>query len=285
MRANPHTPHLAVRSSGRFTADVEVVECKNLANYVNSDSVGCAIPTNLNKTALIDMAVLYTLFTLQALAKATAKPHGSITVIQPGGDCMTITHAINLLLHNLPPEAQLGHHLPGLVNNLLSVATLVNAGCKVFFHCPLHRLEVTFDGTVILRGWRDPKNKLWRIKIVDDGWTTNCHMPIPDSNPKPPTIALVTPPTAWANSLYECLTTHILMHFYYECLNFPVVLTLILALNTGYLKGFPGLTANRVRRHINVSIESKHGHMDQVRQGIRSTKPATTASLIVLPAN
>ncbi len=60
--------------------------------------------------------------------------------------------------------------------------------------------------------------------------------------------------------------------------------TLILALNAGYLKGFPGLTANRVRRHINVSVKSKHGHMDQVPQGIPSTKPATAASPIVLPA-
>ncbi len=58
------------------------------------------------------------------------------------------------------------------------------------------------------------------------------------------------------------------MHFYYTCLNCPVVSTLILALNAGYLKGFPGLTADRVRRHINVSIKFERGHMDQVRQGI-----------------
>jgi hypothetical protein len=169
------------------------------------------------------------------------------------------------------------------VNNLLSVAALVDAGCKVFFHCT--GCEVTFDGTVILRGWRDPKNKLWRVKIMDDGWTSNLHVPIPDSDPEPPTIALITPPITWANSLYECLTTHKLTHFYYTCLNFPIVLTLILALNAGYLKGFLGLTANRVFCHIDVSIKSKRGHMDQVRQGIRSTKPATTASLIDLPAD
>jgi hypothetical protein len=120
---------------------------------------------------------------------------------------------------------------------------------------------------------------------MDDGWTTNLQVPIPDSDPEPPTIALVTPPTAWANSLYGCSTTHKLTHFYYACLNFPVVLTLILALNAGYLKGFPGLTANRVRHHINVSIESKCGHMDQVRQGIQSTKPAAAPSPILLPAN
>jgi hypothetical protein len=48
---------------------------------------------------------------------------------------MTTMHAIDLLLWNLPLEARLGHHLPGLVNNLLSIAALVDAGCKVFFLC------------------------------------------------------------------------------------------------------------------------------------------------------
>jgi hypothetical protein len=212
--------------------------------------------------ALVNTAAFCTLLTLRAIATATAKPHVSITVIQPGGNRMTTTHAIDLLLRNLPPEAQLGHHLPGLVNNLLSVATLVNAGCEVFFHCT--SCKVTFDGTVILQGWRDPKNKLWHVKIMDDGWTTNLHVPIPDSDPEPFMIALATPPTAWANSLYEFSTTHKLTHFFYACLNFPVVSTLILTLNAGYLKGFPGLTADRVHRHIDDSVESKRGHMDQV---------------------
>jgi hypothetical protein len=75
------------------------------------------------------------------------------------------------------------------------------------------------------------------------------------------------------------------MHFHYACLNFPVVSTLILALNAGCLNGFPGLTADRVRQHIDVSVESKRGYMDQVQQGILSTKPAAATSPIVLQAN
>jgi hypothetical protein len=74
------------------------------------------------------------------------------------------------------------------------------------------------------------------------------------------------PTTAVANSLYECSNTHKLIHFYYACLNFPVKSTLILAIKAGYLKGFPGLTADRVRRHINVNVASERGPMDQVRQ-------------------
>jgi hypothetical protein len=45
------------------------------------------------------------------------------------------------------------------------------------------------------------------------------------------------------------------------------------------------LTADRVQCHMNVSIKSNQGHMDQVQQGIQSTKPATAASPTVLPAD
>jgi hypothetical protein len=144
---------------------------------------------------------------------------------------MTTTHAVDLLLWNVPPEAQLGHHLTGLINNPLSVAALVDAGCEVFFHGT--GCEVTFDGAIILQGWRDPKNRLWWVKIVDDGWTTNFKVAIPTQDKL--TIRLTTPPTAHAYSLYKRSTMHKLRHFYYACLNYPVVSTLIKAINAGHL--------------------------------------------------
>ncbi len=61
---------------------------------------------------------------------------------------MTTMHAVDLLFWNLPPEAYLGHRLPGLVNNLLSIAALVDTRCKVFFHCT--GCKVTFNKAIIL---------------------------------------------------------------------------------------------------------------------------------------
>ncbi len=209
---------------------------------------GCANPPNLNKMALINAAASCTLLTTTSPATTMTNADIQITVIQPGGNRTTTTHAVDLLLQNLPPEAQLGHRLPGLVNNLLSVAALVDTGCKVFFHCT--GCEVTFNGAIILRGWRDPKNRLWRVMIVDNGWTTNYKVAIPTQDK--PTIELTTPPTMHAYSLYECSTTHKLMHFYYGWLNYPVVSTLIKAINAGYLREWPGLTADRVCQHIDI---------------------------------
>jgi hypothetical protein len=65
----------------------------------------------------------------------------------------------------------MAHSLPGLTNNLLSVAVLCDAGCEVFFHAT--GCEVTLNGLVILQGWRDAHHRLWRVRIVNDIWTTN----------------------------------------------------------------------------------------------------------------
>ncbi len=100
-----------------------------------------------------------------------------------------------------------------------------------------------------------------------------------------PRIELTTPPNTHAYSLYECSTRHKLIHFYYACLNYPVVSTLIKAINAGYLRGWPELTADHVHRHINISVESGQGHMNQVRQGPGSTQPTSATTPIVLLSN
>jgi hypothetical protein len=79
----------------------------------------------------------------------------SISMIQLSSTSMR-THAMDLLLQKLPPDRPVAHHLPGLVNNLLSVAVLCDAGCEVYFHTT--GCEVSLNGKIILRGWRKPKN-------------------------------------------------------------------------------------------------------------------------------
>ncbi len=78
------------------------------------------------------------------------------------------------------------------------------------------------------------------MKIVGNGWTTDYKVAIPPQ--EKPTVKLTTLPIVHAYSLYECSTMHKLMHFYYTCLNYPVVSTLIKAIKAGYLRCWPGLT-------------------------------------------
>jgi hypothetical protein len=121
---------------------------------------------------------------------------------------------------------------------------------------------------------------------VDDGWNTNLIIrddalrpPIPLTT-TPTGIAMATPTTdkvteAQANSLYECSNTQQLMQYYYACLNYPIPSSLLQAMDGGYFRGWRGVTSQRVQRHIKGSPESAMGHLDQVRQGTRSTQPRT----------
>jgi hypothetical protein len=214
-----------------------------LAKAINISS-DCSNPSNLDATALINTAASISLLTPQAPANNAITTNVKITVIQPSGAKMTSTNTVNLLLQALPPKDHLAHRLTSLTNNLLLVAALCDAGCEVFFH--RQGCEVTLEGTTIIRGWRDPKNKLWRVKIVDDGWTTSITL---RDDAKCPIITLSTPPTAFApttihaNSLYECSNTNQLINFYYACFNYPTVSSLTKAIDHGYMKGWRGLTS------------------------------------------
>jgi hypothetical protein len=68
---------------------------------------------------------------------------------------MITMHTADLILSKLTPEAHLAHQLPDLVNNLLTVSVLCDAGCKVFFHKT--GCEVTLNRETILQGWHDPQ--------------------------------------------------------------------------------------------------------------------------------
>jgi hypothetical protein len=53
----------------------------------------------------------------------------------------------------------------------------------------------------------------------------------------------------------------------------PALSTLENALDNNFLTNFPGLTVDTLNRHTPTSISMDNGHMDQIRQNLRSTKP------------
>ena len=88
------------------------------------------------------------------------------SVKQPKGNLAT-TETLQLLLNKLPASAHIVHRSPGISNNLLAASELADAGCELFFH---HTgCEVTYNGEIILRGWRDPDTHLWQVSLIPDG--------------------------------------------------------------------------------------------------------------------
>jgi hypothetical protein len=189
------------------------------------------------------------------------------TIIQPAGGRMFTTKTLQLLLNKLPDAAREAHCAPGIINNLVSVSVLCDAGCEVFFHST--GCEVTFNGETIIRGWRDLRTNMWRISLLGDGGSNI----IPDDDDN--FAEEVTMPSFIANGIYECNNTDQLIQFYHATMGYPVISTWCKAIDAGYFRGWPSLTSKRARRFIKVVEETEMGHMDQRRTGIRSTRATT----------
>ena len=165
---------------------------------------------------------------------------------------MHTTKTVNLLLKKLPTKARQAHRVPGIMNSLLSVPILVDAGCEVFFHRT--GCDITYNGETIIRGWRDIATNMWRISLQDKE-SNNVISDDEDVNWKLPAL--------FANHLYECENIKQLIQFYHATMASPVISTWCKAIDAGYFQGWPSLTSKRVREHIKVVDETEMGHMDQ----------------------
>jgi hypothetical protein len=227
-------------------------------------SSGCANPPNINNTAFLDTAANISLLASGAPSDKASAQLTPKSVMQPKGDRLFTTETLLLLLNKLPLEAREAHRAPGITNNLISAATLADAGCEIFFHKT--GCEVSLNGEIILRGWRDPETRLWRVSLLPEGGN---HIIPTDQN----IIQAMLAPTPFeVNSIYKCENTGQLINFYYATMGYPVISTWIKAIDKGYFRGWRGLTSDRVQRFIKPNEHCEQGHMDQRMQGIRSTK-------------
>ena len=125
-----------------------------------------AAALNLNETALIDSAATISLLTSQAKASKASVQEPSKTVIIPDGKNLATTDTVLLNLPELPDAARRAFRLPSIMNNLLSVAELCDAGCTVLFENDKVSVK-SKENKIILTGWRDSRNNLWRVPLVD----------------------------------------------------------------------------------------------------------------------
>ena len=82
---------------------------------------------------------------------------------------MFTSKTLDLLLTKLPPEAKEAHLTAGIINNLLSIPVLVDAGCEVFFFN--NGCEITFHGETIVRGWCDGPRNICVVHVTHLGFT------------------------------------------------------------------------------------------------------------------
>ena len=126
--------------------------------------------------------------------------------------------------------------------NLLSIGKLCDAGCTAIF--TNKKVAITSNNKTILEGKRNQVNGLWEVQLAKE----SCHM------------------------TYISRNTRDMMYFMHAALGSPAISTLTRAIGRGYLKSWPGLTNKNVLKHIQFSEATAKGHLDKIRQNLRSTK-------------
>ena len=185
---------------------------------------------------------------------------------------MTFGQAANTSASTLLPMMQLHtparqtHILPALSSNLLiSIKTFANNGYVTIFHegnidAMVHGhndITITSTKPAILQGCRD-NNGHWYVSLPE------------------PTSLLCPPVGHCINNIYDLPSTAHSVRYLHAALGFPTKNTLLAAICNGNLTTFPGLTSTNVMKHFPESDETQKGHMKQIQQGLRSTKPKPT---------
>jgi hypothetical protein len=87
-----------------------------------------------NDTEILDSGCTSNFLSAAAPCSDKQAAHGPLHANMPNGTIIYSSHTRNLLLTDMPPQAQQAHILPGLVNNsLISVGQLCDNGCSVTF--------------------------------------------------------------------------------------------------------------------------------------------------------
>ena len=171
---------------------------------------------------------------------------------------MTSTHHAELPIPSLPIQARRAHIVPALKSHsLVSIGTLCDAGCEVNFTTTT--VTVRHNKNIVMSGTRTPPG-LWHFAIP-------AHQSTPTSRPDHYTaLSAIGYPNASE-----------LVAYAHAAMFSPALSTLEQALQKGYIRNIPGLTAQTLRRHPPRSVATAKGHLDQTRKNLRSTK-ATTRS-------
>ena len=231
--------------------DIDSIISVNLANNIYLQP-RFANPPDINTTTLVDSAANVSLSANGAPSNESATQLPTKTILQPAGARMFTTKTMELLLSKLTKANKEAHLAPGIINNLLSVSILCDAGCEVFFHST--GCEISFNGEIIVRGWRDMQTNMWCISLLDEG-VSNI-IPAYSDGAMMPELGAMPISEGFSNNIYECETTGRIIQFYHATMGYPPTSTWYKAITTGYFKVCLGLTAARVRRFIKVVDET-----------------------------
>ena len=159
---------------------------------------------------------------------------------------MESTHIGELPIPHLPREARIAHLFPALgETSLISIGQLCDHGCQAHFSATT--VVITYENKLILQGHRSDETRgLWYLKI--------------------PTQHLAM------HAVNHIAKPEDLVAFAHAALFSPANSTMLTALQKGFLPPFQGLSVTTLRKYAPHSAATIKGHLDGVRQKMKSTK-------------
>jgi hypothetical protein len=171
--------------------------------------------------------------------------------------------------------------VPGLaMNSLLSTSKLADSNyITVFdkdevkiFDAELANFKIT--GTAVLKGWRCPTTKLWRVPLQNDWNNLNTQTTLLSEQATQiiEKKKELLGPSEFVNSVYELPNTEQVVAWYHAAAGYPTKATWLKAIDAGFYATWPLLTSKAVKKHFPEHDETPKGHMCRVKSGVRSTK-------------
>ena len=184
---------------------------------------------------------------------------------------MASTHQAHIPLKHLSSQAKHAEIFPNLHSSLISIGQLCDNKCIVTFD--KHKVIVSKNKDIIIEGYQDPKNGLWRFHIhhpVQNNKQVNilephlCNHSIPMA-PRHPRAYLPT-------------SQKYLAFFYHQILCCPTKRILLKAIKGGLFPTWPGLIEKLTSKYLPESDITAKGHLYQQKQ-----QPAAAAAANVTP--
>jgi hypothetical protein len=166
-----------------------------------------------------------------------------IAVTQPDGSIVRSTHVGILDIPTIGPTT--AHIFPTLVGSLISISVLVDMGLTATYSSKY--VSIRKGEREILRGDRDPRTGLWMLNLSDFTQTHSASLAI------------------------QTRTQGDVAAFWHGTFGSPALTTLTKAMDKGFIT-IPGLSPALMRKHAPNPVATSFGHLDQTRQGMRSTK-------------
>ena len=228
-------------------------KCKTLSTPVVSvaDSGSTDIIVRESDKAILEDVVLCT-------------PNTTLQVSLPNGDAIqsSATGSLRTLVGvKIPafifPDAE-------LKQTLLSLSAFCNNGCTVTLTNTA--ITINYKGSIVFNGTKAPTAKLWTIDLCPPDFTPDRRRA--RKSRKMDAIAS----TGQANLTIKNETDAEFVAFIHGVFGFPTQSGFLKALNNGNLTEVPRITPKMVTSNLPNAVPTAKGHLDQTRQGQRSTK-------------